>query len=201
MKKNLKTLLTRILVIFSVFVFLGGTAQAGEDNMKKAVMVIAHEGFKEEELFEPKEIMEKAGSEVQVAWSSLGRARGAAGQTFQPGLLLKDIFVNDFDAIIFVGGPGATQYWEDPLAHKIARDAYNGGKVIAAICLGPVILAKAGILKGKRATVWASDSGQLIVAGAKYSRNNVEKDGKIITASGPFAAREFGEELVKEILY
>lgn len=169
--------------------------------MKKVVMIIAHEGFKEEELFEPKEIMEKSGIEVQVASSSLGLARGAAGQTFQPQVLVKDIFVNDFDAVIFVGGPGATQYWDDPLAHKIARDAYNGGKVIGAICLAPVTLAKAGILKGKRATVWASDSGQLIVAGAKYSRNNVEKDGKLITASGPFAAREFGEELVKEILY
>ncbi len=169
--------------------------------MKKAVMIIAQNEFREEELFQPKEIMEKAGIEVRVASSSLDIARGMAGQTFQPQLQIKDINVKDFDAAIFVGGAGAIQYWDDPVAHKIAKDAYDSGKVVAAICVAPVVLAKAGILSGKRATVWFADSGQLIVAGAKYSRNNVEKDGNIITASGPIASGEFGEELVKAILH
>jgi len=168
--------------------------------MKKAVMIIAQNEFREEELFQPKEILEKAGIEVQVASVSLDIARGMAGQTFQPQLQMKDLNVKDFDAVIFVGGAGAIQYWDDPLAHKIVQDAYNSGKVIAAICVAPVVLSKAGILIGKRATVWFADSGQLIVGGAKYSRNNVEKDGKIITASGPNASSEFGEELVKAIL-
>ncbi|MCX5707501.1 MAG: DJ-1/PfpI family protein [Candidatus Omnitrophica bacterium] len=169
--------------------------------MKKAVMIIAQNQFKEEELFQPKQILEDAGIEVQVASVTLDLARGVENRTFQPQIMVKDINVNDFDAIIFVGGAGAIQYWNDPVAHKIARDAYSGNKVVAAICVAPVILAKAGILKDKRATVWSSDSGQLLVAGAKYSGANVEKDGKIITAAGPFAAREFGEELVKAILY
>ncbi len=168
--------------------------------MKKAVMIIAQNGFKDEELFQPKEILERSGIQVQVASTSLDPAKSVAGVSFQPQLLVKDINVGDFDAVIFVGGAGATQYWNDPVAHKIARDTYNGGRIIAAICVAPVTLAKSGILKGKRATVWAADSGQLLVAGAKHSTNNVEKDGKIITAAGPFAAREFGEELAKEIL-
>lgn len=167
--------------------------------MKKAVMIIAEKQFKEEELFVTKEILENSGIEVQVASTTSGLCSGVEGKTFQPQILLKDIKVSDFDAVIFVGGGGATQYWKDPLAHKIARDAYDSSKVIGAICVAPVTLAKAGILKGKRATVWASDSGQLLVAGAKYSGANVEKDGKIITAAGPFASREFGEELVKTI--
>jgi protease I len=168
--------------------------------MKKAVMIIAEKQFKEEELFITKEILENAGIEVLVASNTLNLALGVEGKTFQPQLLVKDINVSDFDAVIFVGGGGATQYWKDPVAHKIAQDASDSSKVIGAICVAPVILAKAGILKGKRATVWSSDSGQLLVAGAKYSGANVEKDGKIITAAGPFASREFGEELVKALL-
>ncbi len=168
--------------------------------MKKAVMVIAQEQFKDEELFLPKEILEKADIDVQVASATLNLAKSVEGRTFQPQITVKDVKAADFDAVIFVGGAGAIQYWSDPLAHKLVREAYDGGKIVAAICVAPVTLAKAGILKGKRATVWASDSGQLLVAGAKYSRDNVVKDGKIITASGPFAAREFGEELVKSIL-
>jgi len=164
-------------------------------------MIIAENQFKEEELFVPKEILENSGIEVQVASTTLDLAWGVGGKTFKPQLLIKDIKAADFDAIIFVGGGGANQYWTDPLAHKLVKDGYDSGKIIAAICVAPVILAKAGILKGKRATVWASDSGHLLVAGAKYTGANVEKDGKIITAAGPFAAREFGEELVKAILY
>jgi len=164
-------------------------------------MIIAQKLFREEELFEPKEILENSGIEVQVASPTLGLAWGVGGKTFKPQLLIKDIKAADFDAIIFVGGRGAIQFWDDPLVHKLVKDGYDSGKIIAAICVAPVILAKAGILKGKRATVWASDSGQLLVAGAKYTGANVEKDGKIITAAGPFAAREFGEELVKAILY
>ena len=168
--------------------------------MKKAVMIIALNQFREEELFEPKDILEKSGIEVQVASSALSLATGVAGQTYMPQLLLKEIKASDFDAVIFVGGAGATQYWNDPVAHKLVREAFESGKIVAAICVAPVVLAKAGILKGKQATVWSSDAGQLLVAGAKYSRDNVVKDGKIITASGPFAAREFGEALVKAIL-
>jgi protease I len=169
--------------------------------MKKAVMIIALNQFREEELFQPKEILENSGVEVQVASTALSLATGVAGKTYMPQLLLEDIKVSDFDAVIFVGGGGATQYWADPLAHKLARESYESGKIVAAICVAPVVLAKAGILKGKKATVWSSDAGQLLVAGAKYSRENVVKDGNIITASGPFAAREFGEELVKAILH
>lgn len=163
-------------------------------------MIIAQNQFKEEELFVTKEILENSGIEVQVASTTLELARGVEGKTFKPQLLVKDVKATDFDAIIFVGGGGANQYWADPVAHKLVKDGYDAGKIVAAICVAPVVLAKAGILKGKRATVWSSDSGHLLVAGAKYTGANVEKDGKIITAAGPFAAREFGEELVKAIL-
>jgi protease I len=168
--------------------------------MKKTVMIIAEKQFREEELFQPKEILEKAGIEIKVASTTTGLATGVEGQTYKPQLLVKDIVVSDFDAVVFVGGGGATQYWDDPVAHKIARQAQEAGKVLGAICVAPVILAKAGILKGKHATVWSSDSGQLLVAGAKYSRADVEIDGNIITAAGPFASREFGQALVKAII-
>lgn len=193
--------LTLVSIFFLGFASQSSPAQGGEANMKKTVMIIAQNGFKDEELLEPKEMLEHSGIEVLVASTTLGFAKSVGGKEVKPQLLVKDINVMDFDAIIFVGGSGATQYWNDPQAHKIAQDAYNSGRIVAAICIAPVTLAKAGILKGKRATVWSTDSGQLIVAGAKYSGNNVERDGKIITASGPFAAREFGEELVKALLY
>jgi protease I len=168
--------------------------------MKKAVMIIAENNFRDEELFEPKEILQNAGIEVKVASTNLNLAKGVLGASVIPDLLVSKIKPGDFDALIFVGGGGASQYWSDPLAHKLAKEAFALNKIVAAICIAPVVLAKAGLLKGRKATVFSSEAGQLKAAGAIYTGKNLEKDGNIITASGPFAAKEFGEEIKKALL-
>ena len=167
--------------------------------MKKAVMIIAQQNFRDEELLEPKRILQDAGVNVKLASQTKNSASGMLGAKVMPDITLQDINVQDFDAIIFVGGGGASMYWDDPTAHKIARDAYSANKVVAAICIAPVTLAKAGLLKNKRATVWSSEAGQLDSAGADYTAKAVEKDGNIITASGPKAATDFGKEIVKAL--
>jgi len=165
--------------------------------MKKAALIIAQEGFRDEELLQPKEILEKNGVEVKVVSTTLNQATGMLGAKVKPDILIKDVNVGEFAAVVFVGGIGSSQYWDDPIAHKLAQEAVNTDKIVAAICIAPVTLAKAGILKDKRATVFSSEAGQLKAGGANYTGKDVEKDGNIITASGPATAREFGEELVK----
>lgn len=167
--------------------------------MKKVVMIIAHENFRDEEFLVPAEILELNGTEVKVASSKLGPAKGKLGAMVKPDMLLKEVNIKDFDAIVFVGGPGAAEYFDDPVAHKLAKDAYASGKIVSAICIAPVILAKAGLLQGKKATVWESEGALLKSLGADYTGKPVEIDGKIITAAGPFAAKDFGEELVKAL--
>ena len=191
-----------ILILLFTAYALGVASYAqsgGVEGMKKAVMIIAQDGFRDEEFFLPKEILEKQGIEVKVASTALTQAKGMLGAEVKPDILVSDIDVTDFDAIIFVGGIGASQYWDDPIAHKLAQEAYNRNKIVAAICIAPVTLARAGILKGKRATVWSSEAGNLRSAEANYTAKPLEKDGNIITASGPIAAREFGEEIVKAL--
>lgn len=167
--------------------------------MKKIVMVIAQEDFRDEEFLQPKEILEKNSIEVKVASGSLNIATGMLGAKVKPDILTKDINMEDFAGIIFVGGAGASQYWDDPIAHKLAREAIKTDKVVAAICIAPVTLAKAGVLKGKRATVWSSEASKIKSSGGNYTARPVEKDGKIITANGPQVAREFAEEIVKAL--
>lgn len=167
--------------------------------MKKVVMIIAHDNFRDEEFLEPAEILEKNGIEVMVASSKLGPAKGKLGAMVKPDMLLKEVNIKDFDAIVFVGGPGAAEYFDDSVAHKLAKDAYASGKVVSAICVAPVILARAGILQGKKATVWESEGELLKSLGADYTGKPVEIDGLIITAAGPFAAKDFGEEIVKAL--
>ena len=70
-------------------------------------------------------------------------------------------------------------------------------KIIAAICIAPVTLANAGILNGKKATVFPSGKNDLIRNGAKYTGDSVTVDGNIITANGPMAAEAFGKKIVE----
>jgi len=65
------------------------------------------------------------------------------------------------------------------------------------LCLSPVILANAGILKGKKATCWFSVARMIKKKGAIYTGKKVEIDGLIITGNGPSAAKEFGEKYLK----
>ncbi|MCM8791974.1 MAG: DJ-1/PfpI family protein [Candidatus Omnitrophica bacterium] len=170
-----------------------------EVGMKKILMIIAANGFRDEELLKPKEIFEKNGFSVIVASTSLQVATGMLGAKIKPDILISDVNIDDYEAIVFVGGVGASCYWQDSLAHRIAQDAYNKGKIVSAICIAPVTLANAGLLSGKKATVWESEAGQLKKKGALYTGKSVEKDGRIITASGPFAAEEFGNVILEEL--
>lgn len=163
--------------------------------MKKIVMVIAAGDFRDEEYFEPKAVFEKNNLTVRTASTVLDVVSGVKGGRVKPDLLLKDVKPADFDAIVFVGGAGAQQYWDDPLAHRLARDFHAAGKVTAAICISPVILARAGLLRNKKATVWKDESAQLTAHASQYTGTDVEVDGLLITAAGPFAAKEFGEKV------
>lgn len=166
---------------------------------KRAVMIIASNDFRDEELLQPKEVLEKNGVTVTVASSSLKESKGMLGAKVKPDILFTDIQATDYDAVIFVGGSGANEYWDNPIAHKIANDAHNAKKIIGAICIAPVTLAKAGLLKNRKATTYSSTIKDVKAAGANYTGSDVEKDGNIITASGPAAAHKFGEAIVKAL--
>jgi len=193
-------------LMFSSFILscILNTNVRGESAMqfakgKKAVMLIAQNNFRDEELLKPKEVLEKNGVIVTVASSSLKESTGMLGAKVKPDILFTNINVADYDAVIFVGGSGASEYWDNPTAHKIANEANNAKKIVGAICIAPVTLAKAGLLKDKKATTFSSTINDIKSAGAKYTGAEVEIDGNIITASGPAAAQKFGETIVKAL--
>ena len=168
---------------------------------KKALFIIAHQDFRDEEFAQPKEALEKEGVQVTVASSSLKKAKGMLGMTVQPDILLDQVKVTQYDLVVFVGGAGSSEYWENAKAHQIARTAVEEKKIVAAICIAPVTLANAGLLKGRKATVFYSpeEIEQIKAKGAIYTGKPVERDGQIITASGPDAAHSFAESLIQAL--
>jgi protease I len=96
-----------------------------------------------------------------------------------------------------VGGVGSNTYWHDETVHNLAKEANHAGKVVSAICLAPVTLANAGLLKGKTATAYPSAESYLKWKGATYTGNSVEIAGNIVTAKGPEAAEEFARAVAR----
>jgi protease I len=193
---NVKKIL--VVALISCFGVSGVLVQAA--TPKKAVLIIAQSNFQDDEFLRPKEILEASGIEVIVASTTLSQAIGMNGAGVKPDMLVKNIKVADFDAVVFIGGSGATQYLTDPLAHSIAQEAIAKNKIVGAICIAPVILTNAGILKGKKATVYPSEADKLKAGGVNYTGKPLEKDGLIITADGPKSAKEFGEEISRALL-
>ncbi len=166
---------------------------------KKALMIIASSNFRDEEYNEPRRILEGAGVKITVASSSLEVAKGMLGGSAKPDILISQVDVSDYDAILFIGGSGASEYWNDPTTHTIAKEAVKQGKVLGAICIAPTTLANAGVLTGKKVTAFSSEVAKLRSKGANYTGADVEIDGRIITASGPGAAVKFGQKIVQAL--
>lgn len=178
------------------------TMEASEE--KTIAVIIAFRSFRDAEYFVPKEVLETAGAKITTVSNQTGTAIGADGGETEVDLLLSELKVADFDAVVFIGGPRALEYLDNQESYKVAQETIGQGKILAAICIAPAILANAGVLEGKRATVWTSAMDKSAVKilednGAIYEDKPVVTDGKIVTGSGPAAAQEFGEA-IKELL-
>ncbi|MBM4388388.1 MAG: DJ-1/PfpI family protein [Deltaproteobacteria bacterium] len=165
--------------------------------MKKILMVIASRNFRDEEYFVPKDVFEKNGFIVTTASSMPNPSKGTLGAWAKPDILVTEAREKDYDAVVFVGGSGAREYFLSSRAHKLAREFFEAGKATAAICIAPSILANAGILKGKHAVCFPSERDNLMKKGAIISDRDVAVDGNIVTATGPAAANEFASEILK----
>ncbi|MEA3283251.1 MAG: DJ-1/PfpI family protein [Euryarchaeota archaeon] len=167
------------------------------------LMVIAPSDFRDEELFVPKEFFEKNGAEVVIASEKTGTAKGMLGGTTPIDLSVSDADSSNYDAVVFVGGSGIESHklYENGGYLKLATDASSSGKIIGAICLGPMVPAAAGILSGKNATVFESGTSYITGKGAKYTGAEVTRDGRIITGEGPHAAEEFARMIAESLTF
>ena len=200
----------KLFIIFVLLLLIGCSSKptisgvkktdAEVKDMTKVLFVIAHKDFRDEELLVPKHLLSKY--DITIASTETTTARGTQGAELNPDITLDKALerIDEFDAVIFVGGSGAKEYFNDNTAHKIAKGAKN---VLAAICIAPIILANAGVLDGKKVTVWDDGRGtqknQLESKGIAVMDTPVVVDGNIVTANGPDVAEEFAER-IKDLL-
>lgn len=168
--------------------------QAGAAG-KRAALIIGSQNFQDEELFETKRVLDAAQVQTVIASTKTGVIRGMLGNVAEASIPLNRLQVDDYDAIIFIGGPGAAEYAGSAVVMNMVRETVRKGKVLGAIGVAPTILANANVLAGIQATSYLSERDRLVQAGAIYTVFPVQRDRSIITATGPLAAVQFGRAI------
>ncbi len=167
--------------------------------MQKILLVIAGEGFQQQEYFDTKKVLQAGGFAVSTASDVSGEVVGKDGSRVAVDIILEKINPIDFDGIFFIGGPGTLEHLDNQESNRIVNEMMILQRPYGAICIAPRILAKAHVLVGKRATGWDGDeelSKIFAQNNVEYIREPVVVDGNIVTANGPDAAHAFGEAIV-----
>lgn len=172
-------------------------------QVKWFVMIVAPRAFRDEEFKIPYEFLTGLGHKIRVASRDTIYATGLLGTVIKPQLVIKEIDSLAFDGMILVGGTGAAIYWNDENVHNLARYfERTPGKIVSAICLAPITLARAGILNGRRATVFRDRStiAEFKEKGVLYLQDDVVISGNVITAASPQDSEKFARAIAMQIL-
>ena len=165
---------------------------------KKVIMAIPPTQFREEEFFEPKRILEEEGAAVTAASTAARPCRGMRGDTVEAQAAVADLKAEDYDALVICGGASVPRFfWSDKKLQELAAAMSGHGKIVGAISLSTVVLARAKLLTGRKATVYFLPQAidELKTAGASYVQQGLIVEGNIIMAEGPPDAARFGEAI------
>ncbi|MFC9294663.1 DJ-1/PfpI family protein [Streptomyces sp. NPDC057011] len=103
------------------------------------------------------------------------------------------------DIILVPGGPGQSDQMENEVLLDWLRTADATSTWTTSVCTGSLLLAAAGLLRGRRATSHWLALDQLTAYGAHPTGERVVTDGKYVTAAGVSSGIDMGLTLLGRI--
>lgn len=167
---------------------------------KKVALVLCFSGFDDNEYHGLKKTFDHRKIQSVAFSSEKGLAKGMHGTTIQVNRSIAEFDAKEFEAAIFIGGRGLAGFLNNPKVHKIANSMVSKGKILAANYWAPVILANAGVLNGKKATVTPIEADTLKKHGVDYIDKILAVDGNVITGNGSAAVELYADLITAKIL-
>jgi 4-methyl-5(b-hydroxyethyl)-thiazole monophosphate biosynthesis len=173
----------------------GATA---EGAAQERILVPLADGFEELEAVAIVDILRRAQLDVTVGGLS-ERPRGRSEIVVEPDAPIGELDLDRFTMVVLPGGLGGTEaMMADERLIALVRRLHGEGRVTAAICAAPMVLAKAGVIEGVQVTAHPSVQGSL--GGAVVSEaERVVRSGSVVTSQGPGTAVEFALALVEDL--
>lgn len=163
------------------------------------VYVLLGTGFEEVEAITPVDLLRRAGVEVLTVGVTGKTVYGSHNIGIVADITIEEIDLTSLDMIVLPGGLGGVA---SARACQPALDAltfaWNNGKLVAAICAGPTVLADLGITSGKNTTCFPSCASQMGDAHVSDTLA-VVCDGRLITGTSAGCAVPFGLALIAAI--
>lgn len=169
---------------------------------KKALFIIPPERFNEDELFQPKEILENEGVEVTIASTTTGEITGDYQGKANAEVIFSEVAASHYDVVAVIGGSGTIDHlWGNQKLIDYLKQAYAQKVLVTGICAGSVAVVKTGLLSGRKATCYPVDVmiNELKANNVDYVVQHVVDHGDIITSDGPDGAKQFGKSLVQAL--
>ena len=165
-----------------------------------SVLVPLAQGCEELEAITVVDLLRRAGIDVVTAGLDERPVRASRGSVLLPDMSLEQALQGDYDMVVLPGGlPGSDHLDSDVRVHDLLKSMAGSGRYTAAICAAPKVLARAGLLQGKRATSYPGAFAPESVPGLEYVEQAVVTDGKVITSRGPGTAMDFALELIETL--
>jgi 4-methyl-5(b-hydroxyethyl)-thiazole monophosphate biosynthesis len=161
------------------------------------VLVPLAQGVEELEAVTIIDLLRRANIEVVTAGLDAAPVKGSRGTVLLPDTTLDSAIEHEYDMLVLPGGqPGATHLEQDARIVTLVRKMAQDKRFTAAICAAPKVLARAGVLDGKRATAFPGSLDPAQWPRVQVENRAVVTDGKVITSRGPGTAMDFALELI-----
>jgi len=161
------------------------------------ILVPLADGFEDIEVATIVDVLRRAGIGVDTVSMVGGVVTSSHDVKIMADKKISDVSVENYDGIVLPGGsPGFVNLGKSSKLKELLEQFNERGKLIAAICGAPSVLAKYHLLDNKRATIYPGMEREL-----PYPRDEkVVIDGNVITSQGPGTAMEFALAIVEKIL-
>jgi transcriptional regulator GlxA family with amidase domain len=173
------------------------------------VDIVVFDGVEELDALGPYEVFsvaKQAGASIEVrlvTYKEVDPIRAAHGLVFHPQGRLD----GSANVVVVPGGGwnsradrGAWQVAEEgTLPTELARLHRRGGTILASVCTGGMVLARAGVLHGRRAITHVDAVDELAASGARVVEARVVDDGDVVSAGGVTSGIDLALHLVERL--
>ncbi|HVF93757.1 MAG TPA: DJ-1/PfpI/YhbO family deglycase/protease [Sphingomonas sp.] len=175
------------------------------DLSQARILMLATDGFENDELFKPRQALLDAGAKLTLASIKTdpiqGEKDGEKADSITPDLTLDDVDTDDYDALVLPGGvsnPDTMRMQERAI--EIISEFMEDEKIVAAICHAPWLLIEADVVDGRQVTSWPSIRTDLENAGADVVDEAVVVDVNLITSRKPDDIPAFNEAIINALV-